>query len=114
MECITLKAAMVMPALLLQRPHRDSKSRDHVACLERRSLPLWRGGVPYMPYAYFSHQYGLSHMRIPVWETHTRMGQPYTRTAAVLQSLTFRAVSIGKELGLARGGRTRFKRPAVD
>ena len=43
MECIALKAAMVMPALLLQRPHRDSKSRDHVACLERR-LPLWRNG----------------------------------------------------------------------
>ena len=42
-ECIALKAAMVMPALLLQRPHVNSKSRDHLACLERR-LPLWKDG----------------------------------------------------------------------
>ena len=32
MECITLKAAMVMPALLLQRPHWNSKCHDHVMC----------------------------------------------------------------------------------
>ena len=34
---------MVMPALLLQRPHRNSKCHDHVKCLERR-LPLWHDG----------------------------------------------------------------------
>ena len=43
MECIALKAAMVMSALLLQRPHRDSKSHDHIACLEC-CLPLWHDG----------------------------------------------------------------------
>jgi len=43
MECIALKAAMVMPPLLLQRPHQNSKSHDHVICLERR-LSLWRDG----------------------------------------------------------------------
>jgi len=40
LECI---AALVMPALLLQHPHSHSKSRDHLACLERR-LPLWKDG----------------------------------------------------------------------
>ena len=43
MEGVALYAAMVMPALLLQRPHRTSKTRDHRACLERR-LPLWEAG----------------------------------------------------------------------
>ena len=43
LESRALKAAMVLPAPLLQRPHGRSKSRDHVKCLERR-LPLWRDG----------------------------------------------------------------------
>ena len=43
MECIALKAAMVLPPLLLQKPHRQSKSREHIKCLERR-LQLWREG----------------------------------------------------------------------
>jgi len=43
MECIALKAAMVIPSLLLQRPHQNSKSHDHVICLEHR-LPLWHDG----------------------------------------------------------------------
>ena len=34
---------MVMPALLLQKPFRKSKSRDHVAALKRR-LVQWREG----------------------------------------------------------------------
>ena len=33
LESIVLKAAMVMPILLLQKPHNHSKSRDHVRCL---------------------------------------------------------------------------------
>jgi len=43
LESIALKAAMVMPALLLQCPFWKSKPRDHTHCLERR-LPLWLGG----------------------------------------------------------------------
>ena len=43
MECIALKSAMVLPALLLQKPHARSKSREHVKCLERRLL-LWCEG----------------------------------------------------------------------
>ena len=43
MECIALKAAMVLPALLLQKPHMRSKSRDHVKCLKCR-LHLWCAG----------------------------------------------------------------------
>ena len=33
LEPIALKAAMVMPALLLQKPHSSSKAREHVVCL---------------------------------------------------------------------------------
>jgi hypothetical protein len=43
MECIAMKAAMTLPALLLQRPHHRSKSKDHVICLDRR-LKCWFAG----------------------------------------------------------------------
>lgn len=43
MESIALEAAMVGCALLLQKPYPHSKSRDHVAALERR-LRAWRSG----------------------------------------------------------------------
>ena len=43
MECIALKAAMVLPALLLQKPHIRSKSRENINCLERH-LHLWHEG----------------------------------------------------------------------
>ena len=36
LESVALKAAMTMCALLLQKPSRSSKAKDHVACLERR------------------------------------------------------------------------------
>ena len=38
-----MKAIHVMPALLLQKPSKTSKSKDHVKALERR-LELWRKG----------------------------------------------------------------------
>ena len=34
---------MTMPALLLQKPHSKSKTRDHITCLSRR-LTLWQNG----------------------------------------------------------------------
>ena len=40
---ICLKAAMVMPALLLQKPTFKSKSKEHSACLTRR-MKLWLEG----------------------------------------------------------------------
>ena len=43
LESVALKAAVVLPHLLLQKPSRASKSRDHIACLERR-MPLWCNG----------------------------------------------------------------------
>ena len=43
LERIALKAAMVMPALLLQKPNAKSKAKDHVSLLERR-LQLWVKG----------------------------------------------------------------------
>ena len=43
LEPIALKAAMVLPSLLLQKPHQGSKSRDHRECLTRR-LSLWQSG----------------------------------------------------------------------
>ena len=43
MKGVALKAALVMPALLLQCPHSHSKSKEDTKCLERR-LSLWRNG----------------------------------------------------------------------
>ena len=42
-EAFTMKAAMTLPALMLQKPHAKSKARDHIACLERR-LTVWSKG----------------------------------------------------------------------
>ena len=40
LESVAMKAAMVMPALLLQKPHPRSKANDHTLHLERR-LRQW-------------------------------------------------------------------------
>ena len=40
---IAIKAFMVLPQLLLQKPSKTSKTKDHVNCLERR-LVLWEKG----------------------------------------------------------------------
>ena len=40
---VSMKAVHVMPALLLQKPSRNSKSKDHVRALERR-MNLWQRG----------------------------------------------------------------------
>ena len=40
---IALKAVLVIPASLLQKPSKSSKSKDHHAALERR-LKLWEEG----------------------------------------------------------------------
>ena len=43
MESIALKATVVMPILLLQKPQQKSKIKYHIACLERR-LRVWKEG----------------------------------------------------------------------
>ena len=43
LEAIALKTAMMLPALLLQKPSASSKAKDHTQCLDRR-LKLWREG----------------------------------------------------------------------
>jgi len=43
LESVALKAAMIMPVLLLQRPHIKSKNKDHICHLNRR-LALWKQG----------------------------------------------------------------------
>ena len=43
LEAVALKAAMILPALILQKPFRKSKSKDHISCIERRMV-LWREG----------------------------------------------------------------------
>ena len=43
LESIALKAAMVLPTLVLQRPHSSSRSKEHIQCLEHH-LHLWRLG----------------------------------------------------------------------
>ena len=35
MESVVLRATIVLPILLLQKPHRRSRAKDHTACLER-------------------------------------------------------------------------------
>ena len=43
LEAIALKAVFVMPALLLQKPHKRSKAKEHSSHLDRR-LNLWKNG----------------------------------------------------------------------
>ena len=43
LESIALTTAMVMPALLLQKPHSKSKSKEHTECLRRR-MTAWKEG----------------------------------------------------------------------
>ena len=43
LERIALKCAMTMPALLLRRPHRSAKTKEHSMCLERQ-LKSWEKG----------------------------------------------------------------------
>ena len=43
LEAIALKAAMIMPPLLLQNPSVFSKQKENIKCLERRLL-LWKDG----------------------------------------------------------------------
>ena len=40
---VALTAAMTLPSLLLQKPHRSSKAKEHTQCLERR-MKLWIEG----------------------------------------------------------------------
>ena len=43
LESVALKAATVFPILVVQKPHKRSKAKEHTACLERR-LNLWNEG----------------------------------------------------------------------
>ena len=45
LESVALTAAMVMPFLLFQKPHRASKAKKHVQCLDRR-MKIWIEGDP--------------------------------------------------------------------
>ena len=46
LESIALTAAMILPSLLLQKPHPKAKIKEHITCLERR-LRLWKeGNIP--------------------------------------------------------------------
>ena len=43
MNSVALKAFMVLPTLILQKPSATSKSKEHSAAIERR-LALWKQG----------------------------------------------------------------------
>ena len=43
LESVALKATMVMPNLLLQKPSRNSRAKDHINALKRR-MELWSDG----------------------------------------------------------------------
>ena len=42
LESVAMKACLVMPLLLLQKPFRSSKDKDHIAILQRRDS--WKSG----------------------------------------------------------------------
>jgi len=43
LECVALRATVVLPILVLQQPHRRSKPKELATCLERR-LKTWKNG----------------------------------------------------------------------
>ena len=43
LESIAFKSAMPLPTLILQKPFRTSKTKDHINCIEKR-LDLWLKG----------------------------------------------------------------------
>ena len=43
LESIAMAAVIILPPLLLQKPARSSKNKDHIRCIEKR-FPLWRNG----------------------------------------------------------------------
>ena len=43
LESVAITAAMVLPSLILQKPHRSSKTKEHVTYIERR-MKLWQEG----------------------------------------------------------------------
>ena len=43
LECIALKACLLMQVLLLQKPSKTSKAKDHVTCLQR-CVESWKKG----------------------------------------------------------------------
>ena len=43
LECIVLKATIVLPVLMLQKPHQNSKAKDHFTHLDRQ-LRAWSNG----------------------------------------------------------------------
>ena len=45
LESVALKAVMIVPALLLQKPFHHSTAKDHVKCLDpERRLVKWHAG----------------------------------------------------------------------
>ncbi len=44
LEAVALKAATIMPILLLQKPAKKSTAKDHTKCLQRRLNTWWREG----------------------------------------------------------------------
>ena len=49
LERIALKAAMLMPMLLFQKPHTTSKAKEHLQCLDRRLTHWFAGEIEVLP-----------------------------------------------------------------
>ena len=43
MECVGMKAVVILQVLILQKPSRTSKTREHISHLKRR-MDLWKAG----------------------------------------------------------------------
>ena len=69
LESIALKAATIMPVLLLQKPSKSSKAKDHIKRLQRR-LTTWRdGNLPEL-----MREGGMIQQRIPKNAGHIKEG----------------------------------------
>ena len=44
-KAFAIKAAMTLPAMVLQKTIAKSKTRDHISCLQRRLELWWRGEI---------------------------------------------------------------------
>ena len=63
LEGIALKASMILPALLLQRPHPRSKPKDHNRCLGDRLAKWLRGDIDSLLHECLSIQNRLNHRK---------------------------------------------------
>ena len=82
LESIALKASMILPVLLLQRPHPKSKPKDHTRCLGDRMAKWIEGDIDSLVHECISIQSRLNHRK-----RHSREDGQIARSFAKLVSM---------------------------